>query len=41
MDQTYRIKSKGIRMSGRKLGQPGKEKQAKIEKKREYQDNTD
>ena len=47
-DQIYRTrenrrfcKSKGIRMSGPKLGRPGKKKQTKIEKKQEYQDNTD
>lgn len=47
-DQIYRTrenrrfcKSKGIRMSGPKLGRPGKQKQTKIEKKQEYQDNTD
>ena len=28
-------------MSGPKLGRPGKKKQTKIEKKQEYQDNTD
>lgn len=34
-------KSKGIRMSGPKLGRSGKEKQTRMEKKQEYQDNTD
>ena len=28
-------------MSGPKLGRPGKKNQSKIEKKQEYQDNTD
>ena len=48
VDQIYRTrenrkfcKSKGIRMSGPKLGRPGKEKQTRMEKKQEYQDNTD
>lgn len=48
VDQIYRTrenrkfcKSKGIRMSCPKMGRPGKEKQTGMEKKQEYQDNTD
>lgn len=47
-DQIYRTranrnfcKDHGIRISGPKLGRPGKPEQAKAEKKQEYQDNTD
>lgn len=48
VDQIYRTranrnfcKSRGIRISGPKLGRPGKTEQAKEEKKQAYQDNTD
>ena len=34
-------KDHGIRISGPKLGRPGKPEQAKADKKQEYQDNTD
>ena len=48
VEQIYRTranrnfcKDHGIRISGPKLGRPGKPEQAKAEKKQEYQDNTD
>lgn len=48
VDQIYRTranrnfcKDHGIRISGPKLGRPGKTEQAKADKKQEYQDNTD
>lgn len=47
-DQIYRTrdnrafcKQHGIRMSGPRLGRPSKQQQDQIEKKQEYQDNTD
>lgn len=47
-DQIYRTranrrfcKEQGIRLSGPKLGRPSQAKQSAIEKKQEYQDNTD
>ena len=48
VDQIYRTranrnfcKDHGIRISGPKLGRPGKPEQAKADKKQEYEDNTD